>query len=92
MTLDVELVQLSQLLALELSAGDAFSVDFGSIQGAAEPYTGSYEVTPSDASTILPTARKQMAKDVTVHAIPYFCVSNPAGGNTVYIGGEAEIT
>ena len=42
--------------------------------------------------TILPTAQKRMEKDVTVHPIPYFCVSNPSGGDTVYIGGEIDMT
>lgn len=92
MTVEVELIALPQLLALEFTAGEAFPVDFGQIQGTVEQYAGSYEVTPSDSGTTLPTAHKQLSKDVTVHAIPYFCVSNPAGGDTVYIGGEAEIT
>ena len=57
-------------------------------QGVA--YTGVYEVTPSGKKTVLQTAQKTMRNDVTIHPIPYYEVSNPAGGSTVYIGGEIE--
>lgn len=53
-----------------------------------EPYEGEYEVTPKVSSQTLPTAKKLMKDDVTVKAIPYFGVSNPAGGQTIYIGSE----
>ena len=53
-----------------------------------EPYEGEYEITPKISSQILPTAKKLMKDDVTVKAIPYFDVSNPAGGQTIYIGSE----
>lgn len=56
-----------------------------------EHYIGDYEVVPSPSSVVLPTEKKLMDSDVTVHAIPFFCVGNNAGGNTVYIGGEKEI-
>ena len=54
----------------------------------AEYYEGEYEITPKVESQTMPTAQKTMMDDVTVHAIPYFDVSNQAGGNTVYIGCE----
>lgn len=54
----------------------------------AEPYTGSYEVTPKVDAQTLPTAQKMMAKDLTVKAIPIFDVSNNSGGRTVYIAKE----
>lgn len=54
-------------------------------------YTGPYQVTPSVASTVLETTDKVLDDDVTVHPIPFFRVSNPAGGNTCYIGGNREI-
>ncbi len=54
----------------------------------AEYYEGEYEITPKVESQTMPTAQKTMMDDVTVHAIPYFDVSNQAGGNTVYIGSE----
>lgn len=54
-------------------------------------YEGSYEVTPSVEAQSLPTAEKYMKKDVNVLAIPYFDVSNPAGGSTVYIAETTEV-
>ena len=54
-------------------------------------YKGPYQVTPSVASTVLETTDKVLDDDVTVHPIPFFRVSNPAGGNTCYIGGNQEI-
>lgn len=56
-----------------------------------EHYIGDYEVIPSSSSVVLPTEKKLMNSDVTIHAIPFFCVGNNAGGNTVYIGNEKEI-
>ena len=53
-----------------------------------EPYDGPYEVTPKVSAQTLPTAKKLMLDDVSVRAIPYFDVSNPAGGNTIYIANE----
>ena len=53
-----------------------------------EPYEGPYDVTPKVTAQTLPTAKKLMREDVSVRAIPYFDVSNPAGGNTVYIANE----
>lgn len=54
-------------------------------------YTGKYEVTPKVEGQALKTKQKYMIDDVTVHAIPYFDVSNTAGGSTVYIGTEIEL-
>lgn len=54
-----------------------------------EPYTGGYEVTPKvSQSTILETANKVLAKDVTVKRIPQFEVSNEADGKTLIVGEE----
>lgn len=53
-----------------------------------EPYDGPYDVTPKVTAQTLPTAKKLMREDVSVRAIPYFDVSNPAGGNTIYIAKE----
>ena len=47
-----------------------------------------YDVTPKVSAQTLPTAKKLMLDDVYVRAIPYFDVSNPAGGNTIYIANE----
>ena len=70
-----------------------FAVQFENLQTATvredvEYYDGSYAVTPDvQAQTIL-TAAKLMKDNLTVNAIPFFNVSNPAGGNTIYIGNE----
>ena len=58
------------------------------IQTVGEPYEGPYDVTPKVTAQTLPTAKKLMREDVSVRAIPYFDVSNPAGGNTIYIANE----
>lgn len=57
---------------------------------AGTPYTGSYEITPKVIAQSLETAEKYMQKDLTVKAIPYYDVSNPSGGNTIYIGNEVN--
>lgn len=51
-------------------------------------YTGEYEVTPKVESQTMPTKDKHMTDDVKINAIPYFEVSNNAGGVTIYIGKE----
>lgn len=53
-----------------------------------EPYTGEYTIDPLFTAVVLPTNQKRMTGDVTVNAIYLAETSNPAGGNTVYIGGE----
>lgn len=53
----------------------------------ADPYEGSYYVKPNFDVQTLQTAHKFMAHNVTVDAIEVSTVSNPYGGNTVYIGG-----
>ena len=53
-------------------------------------YTGSYTVTPSVSESSVHTAQKYMEDDITIKAIPYYDVSNTAGGSTVYIGKEIE--
>lgn len=51
-------------------------------------YEGEYEVTPSTEEQILKTAKKSLNEDIKVKNIPYFEVSNNAGGTTVTIGNE----
>lgn len=53
-----------------------------------DPYEGDYAVTPKVAAQTLPTEKKLMMDDLTVNAIPYYNVSNPSGGQTIYIGNE----
>ena len=72
---------------------ESFELDFKSVEtitndGDADPYIGNYEVIPKVKAQTLNTANKLMKKDVLVLEIPYFDVSNSAGGNTIYIGTE----
>lgn len=57
-------------------------------QGDVVPYTGDYIVDPDFATQILGTKEKYMLDNVTVNPIEVARVSNPAGGRTIYIGGE----
>ena len=57
-------------------------------QGDAVPYTGDYIVDPDFATQMLETKEKYMLDNVTVNPIEVARVSNPAGGRTIYIGGE----
>lgn len=70
----------------------SFIAKFGelSVLPNAEVYSGSYEITPAVKLQNVPTAQKFMKYDMTINAIPYFDVSNTAGGSTVYIGNELE--
>ena len=53
------------------------------------PYEGEYDVTPILANDqTLPTANKTMHRDVTVHKVPVYRVSNEAGGHTIIICKE----
>ena len=53
------------------------------------PYEGEYEVTPKlNEVQNLPTANKTMRKDVTVHEVSVYMVSNESGGYTVTICKE----
>lgn len=73
---------------LELSDNE-FNVDFGGITTiiADNPYTGEYFVVPKAAErTVLDTANKYLAQDVTVERIPMYEAANDAGGNTLSIG------
>ena len=68
----------------------SFAVGFGEVHdlvsSGIEDYLGDYEVTPQSEEVSLKTTNKIMRNDMTIRAIPYFCVGNNAGGNTVYIG------
>ena len=67
----------------------AMAVELGRpVYMGGEPYEGPYDVTPKVTAQTLQTAQKFMREDVSVRAIPYFDVSNPAGGNTIYIANE----
>ena len=89
------------MVRLNVSSGPAVTFRFGQTSSPAmavelgrpvymggEPYEGPYDVTPKVTAQTLKTAQKLMREDVSVRAIPYFDVSNPAGGNTIYIAKE----
>ena len=70
-------------------ASPAMAVELGRpVYMGGDPYEGPYDVTPKVTAQTLPTAKKFMREDVSVRAILYFDVSNPAGGNTIYIANE----
>lgn len=63
------------------------SVSPGSIAPRVPLYDGVYQVIPlPELDIILETANKRMLDDVVVKEIPYYQVSNQAGGYTVTIG------
>lgn len=70
-----------------------FKAEMGEVHtvtvGAA-PYEGDYEVTPKFEAQTLETAKKYMTDNLTVKSIPYYEVSNSAGGITVYIASEVD--
>lgn len=70
------------------------NADFGEVQriisSDMDRYEGPYEVTPTVEGQTLETEMKFMTEDVSIKAIPYFDVSNPAGGSTIYIAKEIE--
>ncbi len=55
-----------------------------------DPYQGKYEVIPTVEEQILQTKEKVLADDIKILEIPYYDVSNTAGGSTVYIGRSLE--
>lgn len=71
---------------------EKFTVDFKELTeiGSSETFLGPYLVTPSAEKIVLETKSKTMKEDITINPIPFFEVSNTAGGNTIYIGGEIE--
>ena len=89
------------MVRINVSSGPSVTFRFGQTDSPAmavelgrpvymggEPYEGPYEVTPKVSAQTLQTAQKFMREDVSVRAIPYFDVSNPSGGNTIYIANE----
>lgn len=63
-------------------------VSFGvSVRNGGADYEGPYRVIPNFATQILQTKDKTLQENVTVTPIDVARVSNPSGGNTIYIGG-----
>ena len=77
--------------AVIFSPGADLDVDMGQVMEVptAPPYLGEYEVVPKVYSEqTLPTSGKLLGRDVLVHKIPQFEVSNNSGGKTLIIGEE----
>ena len=67
----------------------------GNVSASIEPvenyplaYEGSYEVDPLKREQILPTMSRVMLRDLKVHGIYYYEVTNGKGGKTVTIGRD----
>lgn len=79
---DIDIVPLGS--EVEINLDDTNKIP----QNTYESYTGDYEVIPQKESQVLKTKDKLMSDDVTIKEIPFFEVSNLAGGTTCYIGKE----
>lgn len=97
MRFDVTFTQSNERIIVNLDSNDQrIDTEFISYQEAtvvrdADPYTGSYTITPSVDAQTVPTSQKFMTSDMTINGIPYFETSNAFNGETVYIGSEVEI-
>lgn len=58
--------------------------------GDYKEFQGPYVITPKAEEISLPTQNTLLKNNITIESIPFFEVSNTAGGNTIYIGGEIE--
>ena len=77
--------------AVTFSPGAELDVDMGQVieVPTAPAYRGEYEVVPKVyTEQTLPTSGKLLGRDVLVHKIPQFEVSNNSGGKTLIIGEE----
>lgn len=75
--------------ACDILAGKAvYEEDGRVVEGTLETYAGDTAVTPTVEGSTMPTKGKYMAQDVTINPIPFYNVSNTAGGTTVYIAKE----
>lgn len=72
-------------------SGSAECGVFTALREAYPAYTGDTVIIPRIAEDqVLETAMKTVTEDITVKEIPVHIVTNPQGGNTVYIGGLFE--
>lgn len=78
-------------LEVEFAENVPLDVDMGQVMEVptAPSYGGEYEVVPKVyTEQTLPTGGKLLGRDVLVHKIPQFEVSNGSGGKTLIIGEE----
>lgn len=79
-------VSTGAVVAVSLSSSVDVGVGVGTqTHRVQDPYTGSYEATPTAYEQALPTAGKSMTRNVTIHKVPYQETSNESGGVTVSI-------
>lgn len=79
-------VSTGAVVAVSLSASVDVGVGVGTqTHRVQDPYTGSYEATPTAYEQALPTAGKSMTRNVTIHKVPYAETTNESGGYTVSI-------
>lgn len=95
MVLNLSLEESSVAIDIQFDSDDDFGADFGEVIEVSASdipvYNGEYSVKPLVTEQELATAGKMMRDDMKILSIPFFSVSNNAGGNTVYIGTEDEI-
>nr|DAI53413.1 MAG TPA: hypothetical protein [Bacteriophage sp.] len=78
-------------LEVEFAENVPLDVDMGQVMQVptAPSYGGEYEVVPKVyTEQTLPTSGKLLGRDVVIHKIPQFEVSNGSGGKTLIIGEE----
>ncbi len=78
-------------LEVEFAENVPLDVDMGQVMEVptAPAYVDEYEVVPKVyTEQTLPTSGKLLGRDVLVHKIPQFEVSNGSGGKTLIIGEE----
>lgn len=80
MRIDVAFKQTHQTLELTFD-------NFQRVDGTADYYDGTYDVTPLNTAQTLPTRSKTMRDDVRIDMIPTREIPNAAGGVTFIVGG-----
>lgn len=79
-------VSTGAVVAVSLSASVDVGVGVGTqTHRVNDPYTGSYEATPTAYEQSIPTSGKTMTRNVTIHKVPYQETTNESGGVTVSI-------
>lgn len=81
-------IQTESSLTGEISAEESIFGEISIGRSDYPTYQGEYIVEPDFEGTTLDTDGKVMAADVVVEPIRVSITTNPAGGNTVYIGGN----
>ena len=93
MRFNVVFNQTDQRIPVKFNSSKGFDANFKGflavgVKQDIEYYEGDYVITPKVDVQTVATAQKTMTSDLTVKAIPFYDVSNLAGGKTIYIGSE----